>query len=572
MTRSIFHRTTLTLFTTMIACCMPGRAEKPADQAAASKSAQLQAPEDTARMEQVIQSYVSANQFMGSVLVARNGSVMLSKGYGSANLEWGIPNAPTTKFRLGSLTKQFTAAAILLLEERGKLSVNDPLKKHIPDAPAAWDKVTIFHLLTHTSGIPSFTGFPDYGPTEAIPTTPQKLVARFRDKPLEFQPGEKFNYSNSGYVLLGYLIEKIAGQSYASFVEQNLFGPLGMKDSGIDSNAAIIPNRASGYEPDPKGPKNAGFVHMSIPFAAGALYSTTGDLLLWEQGLFSGRLLKPESLKKMTAPFKGDYAFGLGVHSVNGHKVIDHGGGIEGFNTHLAYYPEGKIAVVVLGNLSGGAPSAIAGKLGALAHGEKVLLPNERREVAVSKKILAEYAGTYEMSPTFNLVMTVEDGQLMTQATGQAKLPLFAESETMFFLKVVDAQVEFFRNEKGEVSHAVLHQGGREQKAMRKESNAPPLPAPKGRQAITVAQETLDGYVGQYQLAPNFILSITREDGSLFAQATGQPKAQLFPESQRDFFFKVVDAQITFETDGSGRAVSLTLHQNGANLAANRVD
>lgn len=572
MTRSIFPRSALTLFTVLIAGSIPVFAEGAANQASTSKSAQVQAPEDIARMEQVIQSYVSGHQFMGSVLVARNGSVMLSKGYGSANLEWGIPNSPTTKFRLGSLTKQFTAAAILLLEERGKLSVNDTVKKCIPDAPAAWDKVTIFHLLTHTSGIPSFTSFPDYGPTEAIPTTPEKLVARFRDKPLEFQPGEKFNYSNSGYVLLGYVIEKISGQSYASFVEQNIFGPLGMKDSGTDSNAAIIPNRASGYEPDPKGPKNAGFVHMSIPYAAGALYSTTGDLLRWEQGLFGGKLLKPESLKKMTTPFKGDYAFGLGVHSVNSHKVIDHGGGIEGFNTHLSYYPEDKVVVAVLGNLNGGGPSAIAGKLGALAHGEKVLLPNERKEVAVSSKILAEYAGTYVMSPTFNLVMTVEDGQLMTQATGQMKLPLFAESETMFFLKVVDAQVEFFRNEKGEVSHAVLHQGGRDQKAVRRDSNASQLPAPKERQAITVAPEILDEYVGQYQLAPNFILSITREGGSLFAQATGQSKAQLFPESHREFFFKIVDAQITFETDSNGRASSLILHQNGANMAANRVD
>jgi len=197
--------------------------------------------QDTAeRMEQLVQSYISARQFMGSVLVSQQGKVLLSKGYGFANLEWEVPNSPTTKFRLGSITKQFTAASILLLEERGKLKVDDPVKKYMADAPAAWDKITIFHLLTHTSGIPSFTGFPDYASTEATPTTPEKLVARFRDKPLEFQPGEKWNYSNSGYVLLGYLIEKISGQSYSEFVQQNIFTALGMKDSGYDSNSAVI--------------------------------------------------------------------------------------------------------------------------------------------------------------------------------------------------------------------------------------------------------------------------------------------------------------------------------------------
>ena len=425
------------------------------------------AQDDVARMEQVIQSYVSARQFMGSALVARDGVVLLSKGYGSANLEWDIRNTSTTKFRLGSVTKQFTAASILLLEERGKLSLNDPVKKYITDAPAAWDKVTIYNLLTHTSGIPSFTGFPDYASTEAIPTTPEKLVGRFRDKPLEFQPGEKWNYSNSGYVLLGYLIEKISGESYAKFVKENIFQPLGMNDSGYDSNSAIIPHRASGYAPGSAGPQNAGFVHMSIPHAAGALYSTTEDLLRWEQGLFGGKLLKPESLVKMTTPYKENYAFGLLAHSENSHKVIEHGGGIEGFNTQVSYYPESKLVVVVLGNLNGGAPGEIAKKLATIAFGEKVMLPNERKEVTVAPKILAEYAGTYVMSPTFQIVMSVEGDQLMTQATGQPKFPLFAESDSKFFLKVVDAEVEFVRNEKGEVTHMVLHQGGQDQKAVR---------------------------------------------------------------------------------------------------------
>ncbi len=423
---------------------------------------------NVSRMDQIVQSYVDGKRFMGSVEVVRDGKVLLDKGYGSANLEWNIPNSPTTRFRLGSVTKQFTAACILLLEERGKLKVDDPVKKYLTDAPAAWDKVTIFHLLTHTSGIPSFTSFPDYRTSKLTSTTPEQLVARFRDKPLEFAPGEKWNYSNSGYALLGYLIEKVSGRDYADFVEENIFKPLGMADSGYDSNTAIIPRRAAGYAPGPSGPVNAGYIDMSVPHAAGALYSTPEDLVRWEQGLFDGKVLRPGSLQKMTTPYKNNYAFGLFVRTVNDRKVIDHGGGIEGFNAQLAYYPDSKLIVVVLGNLNGSAPGEIAAKLGAAAHGDKVVLQSERKEIPVPAGLLSQYAGTYEISPEFKIVMTVEGGRLMTQASGQPKLPMFAESETRFFLKAADAQVEFVKGANGAVTQLILYQGGREIKAARK--------------------------------------------------------------------------------------------------------
>lgn len=433
----------------------------------AQHSAPTPPKDDAARMEQIVRSYVP-RRFMGTVLVARDGNVILSKGYGSANLEWDIPNAPNTRFRLGSITKQFTAASILLLEERGKLKTDDLVKKYMPDAPAAWDKITIFHLLTHTSGIPNFTAFPDYHSRETAPITPEKLVEWFRDKPLDFQPGEQWKYSNSGYVLLGYLLEKISGQTYSEFLQQNIFTPLDMKDSGYDSNSALIARRAGGYERDGDKVVNTGFVHMTIPFSAGALYSTTEDLLRWEQGLFGGKVLTAASLAKMTTPFKNNYAFGIGVATVRGHKVIEHGGGIEGFNTHMAYYPDDKLEVVVLSNLAAGAPPEIAARLAQVAHGETVVLPSERKEITVAPAILAAYAGTYEIAPTFSIVVTLEDGRLMTQATGQRKLEIFPESESKFFLKVVDAQLEFVKNEKGEVTHLILHQGGRDTKGMRK--------------------------------------------------------------------------------------------------------
>jgi CubicO group peptidase (beta-lactamase class C family) len=423
--------------------------------------------QDVGRMEQVIQSMTPGNRFMGAVLVARGENILLSKGYGSANLEWEVANSPASKFRIGSVTKQFTAAAILLLEERGRLSVDDPVRKHLADAPAAWQDVTIFHLLTHTSGIPSFTGFPDYQSTMALPVTIEKLVERFRDKPLEFKPGDRMNYSNSGYVLLGHLIEKISGKSYAQFLQENIFTPLGMTGSGYDSNAVVIAYRASGYGPGPNGPVNAPFLHMTIPHGAGALYSTTEDLLRWNQALYGGKLLTAASLKRMTTPVKNDYGFGLVITTSNGRTTFSHSGGINGFNSYLAYYPESRVTVAVLANINGPGADDLGGKLSALAHGQPVVLPTERKEITLTTQVLARYVGTYQLAPGTDLTIRLDGSQLIAQLGGQKPLPIFPESETRFFLRAVDAQLDFVRDDKGAVTHAILHQNGRETKAAR---------------------------------------------------------------------------------------------------------
>ncbi|MGH9816278.1 MAG: serine hydrolase domain-containing protein, partial [Candidatus Acidiferrales bacterium] len=255
------------------------QAPAPAPAASPLLTAAELAPKFTEYME--AQSRVS--RFTGAVLVAREGNVLFARGYGMANLEHAIPNSPSTKFRLGSITKQFTATAILQLQEKGKLSVQDPVCKYVPGCPAGWAPVTIHHLLTHTSGIPSFTSFPDYLKTMMIASPPEKLLERFRDKPLEFAPGEKFNYSNSGYLLLGFILEKAAGQSYDEYLRANIFAPLGMDASGYDWNHAVLPGRASGYaRRGESGYANAEFIHMTIPHAAGALYSSVEDFVKWD--------------------------------------------------------------------------------------------------------------------------------------------------------------------------------------------------------------------------------------------------------------------------------------------------
>jgi len=424
--------------------------------------------QDVAQMRDIVRHYVDDKTFMGSVLVARDGDVLLSEGFGLANLEWKIPNTPATKFRLGSLTKQFTAAAILLLEERGKLSLDDPIKKHIPDAPAAWDSVTIYHVLTHTAGIPNFTSFPEYLTLKLSPSPIEKTVALFKNRPLEFAPGSQMRYSNSGYVLLSYLIERISGRSYAEFVRDNVFRPLGMSDTGYDVNAEVVERRATGYVRSVAGIVNAPYIDMTIPGGAGGLYSTTEDLLRWTRGLFGGKLLTSASLKKMTTPFKDNYALGVLSLQLEGRSAITHSGGIEGFNTILTYYPADKVTIAVLANLNG-SPGPIAAQLAALVFGGQLAhgMPLGRAEVQLPPEVLAEYAGVYPLAPNFTLTMAVVDGALISRATGQADVPLYAEAKDKFFARAVDAQIDFVRGADGKVSGLVLRQGQTELRAPR---------------------------------------------------------------------------------------------------------
>ncbi len=423
------------------------------------------------RMEKVIQSYVKNKQFMGAILVAQQGKIVLDKGYGYANLEWQIPNTTTTKFRIASLTKQFTAASILLLEEQGKLKTTDFINKYMLDAPSTWNKVTLSHLLNHTSGIPNYTSFPDFAAFTTSTKTPEQQIDFFRNKPLNFQPGSNFEYNNSGYVLLGYLIEKISGQSYQDFVVNNIFKPLEMNDSGYDSHSEIILHRAAGYMVSHNRVRNADYLDMSIPYSAGSLYSTTQDLLRWEQGLFEGKILSAESLKKMMEPFKNDYGFGVRIYFLNGHKAISHAGGTSGFNTKLIYLPDDKLTVIVLANLNalGYVAQDLALKLVSLAHGKTVTLPSERKEISLSSESLAKYVGTYNIEPYVGaygfthlrqLIISLENGYLMVQEKNQPTIKLFPQSESKFFGEIPDIQIDFFKNEQGQISHLVLQQDG----------------------------------------------------------------------------------------------------------------
>jgi CubicO group peptidase (beta-lactamase class C family) len=410
-----------------------------------------QTPSD--HLKQVVQPYVDAQMFMGSVLVAKKGKVIFSKSYGMADLEWSVPNSSTTRFNIASMTKQFTAASILLFEDRGKLRTDDLVKKYLPEAPASWDKITIYHLLTHTSGIREDA-------VEYEPGTPDKLV--FDDKPLNFQPGEKWEYINKGYIVLGYLLERISGQTYEEFVQENIFKPLGMNDSGLLSFVTVIPRRATGYWPGNNGIENADRPDPRKGFSAGSLYSSTEDLLRWNTALFGGKLLTPASLRKMTTPFKGDYACGLYVKRVNGHLMIEHDGNNIGFNSDMAYYPEDRIAVIVLANLNGTVTSEMTRALAAVAYGETPPTPSVHKEISLSREVLLRYAGTYQF-PRYSLKMVPDGNHLLVEFDKGGTLAVFPESDTKFFSKPWPTRFEFSKNEHGEFTILRRYQGGREE-------------------------------------------------------------------------------------------------------------
>lgn len=403
--------------------------------------------------------------FTGSALVARDGKVIFSKGFGMANAEWDIPNRPQTKFRLGSITKQFTAASILLLQERGKLAVQDPICKYVAECPKIWEPITIHHLLTHTSGIPSYTDVKspaEFRKLSQTPVTVTGFVDSFKPKPLEFPPGEKMKYNNSGYFMLGYIIEKVSGQSYEAFLQKNIFTPLKLAETGYDTHDRILKGRAIGYSRRNDARINSDYLDMTVPYAAGSLYSTVENLFAWNEALFSDKLLSAKSREAMMTVDQDNYAYGLVISKQFNRKIVSHGGGINGFSTILTRFPEEQITIVVLRNADYGntGPGQIGNDLAAIVLGEKYEIPRERLAIKVDPKLYDAYVGEYELAPNRIFTIRKEGDRLMATLTGQSQNELFPESETKFFLKTVDAQFTFVKDDKGTVTHLILHQGG----------------------------------------------------------------------------------------------------------------
>lgn len=355
---------------TLVVTCSVGRAQVPVDtpvgtpQPRANTAVSPHSGDQSlsARADAYLQTVRQARDFSGVVLIARDGKILFVRAYGMANLEHDVPNTIDTKFRLASITKQFTAAAILILQERGKLSVNDSICKYLPDCPGPWSPVTLHQLLSHSSGIYSFTESSDNDRYDPLPMPVLDTVARFKDKPLDFPPGQGFHYSDSGYLLLGYVVEQASGEKYETFLEENIYKPLHMQDSGYDHPQPILKHRAQGYALKNGSIVNSAFMAMDTPFGGGSQYSTVKDLLLWDQALYGERLLSAKSRQAMFTPNpqqvppewllgkKGGYGYGWMIEELFGRKLYVHGGLINGFTSIIMRYPEDKTLVVVLCN------------------------------------------------------------------------------------------------------------------------------------------------------------------------------------------------------------------------------
>lgn len=319
------------------------------------------------KIDQLINTYAKYGQFNGSVLISEKGEIIYKKGFGLANVEWNIPNQPDTKHRLASMTKQFTAMLILQLVSENKLKLQVPISAYLPDYPKkTGDIITIHQLLTHTSGIPNYTDFASYRDIMRDPYRPEELVDLFADSSLQFTPGEKFSYSNSGYILLGFIIEKITGKNYEQVLQEKILTPLKMNNTGYDHANTIIKNRASGYYKVGNNFQNAGYIDMSTPFAAGAIYSTVEDLYLWDQALYTEKLLPDKYRDLLFGKYIPEsersyygYGWSIGEMPVGNTKeqlqTISHSGFINGFNTLITRIPSDKSLIVLLSN-AGGAP------------------------------------------------------------------------------------------------------------------------------------------------------------------------------------------------------------------------
>jgi CubicO group peptidase (beta-lactamase class C family) len=369
-----------------------------------------------------------------------------------ANLENEVPNSTQTKFLIGSLTKQFTAVAILMLEERGKLGVQDSICKYIADCPAAWQPMTIQQLLTHTSGLPDATSFRSPDPADASPAA--GLVERFKKREMAFKPGEKFGFSNPGYIFLGHIIERVSGKSYETFLSENIFEPLKMVNSGSAKPIEILKHRASGYSRRGNDNVNAPYFDITAHHASGALYSTVEDLYLWDQALSAGKLISTKTLAEMRKPRQGNYGYGVFIEDRFNLRRVSHSGDLPGFNGFIARYPEHNALVIVLSNYAGTNPLEVGGKLTNIYLGEQMTAP----VVAdLDIETLKEYVGRYVAEQTaanFIFDITLENGHLWVKPSHFEKHRLIPFSRTEYYDEedLGDTQYTFTRDESGKVN------------------------------------------------------------------------------------------------------------------------
>jgi CubicO group peptidase (beta-lactamase class C family) len=483
-----------------------------------------------------------------------------------------VPNSADRIFRIGSITKQFTSTAILQLVEQGKIDLQTDITKYLTNFSTSGKTVTVEHLLNHTSGIKSYTSLQHIMAKErkGMYMGVDEMLSEIQKQPADFSPGDQFLYNNSGYFLLGAIIEKVSGMTYGEYVTKNLFKPAGMKSSYVDDPK--LPNGIStGYQRVNSTEYTiADYVHTSIPYSAGAIFSTVEDLWKWNQAVFSNKLVKKESLEKSFSPTTLNdgsligYGYGWSLAKLGNSKVIGHGGGINGFLSYEMYVPDQKIYVCILSNNATVSPDGYAYQVAEMVAG---INSGNPVVIAVDESVASEYSAVYKISDREDRVITRKGNQFFSQRTGGTTFEIFPYAKDAFFFKDSPSRLFFKRNNEGKIESVELK--GREfipQVATRTNK-----PIPSDRQAIELDSTVFDRYAGEYELAPGFTIKIWREEKLFKAQATGQPFFEIFPESETKFFLKVVDAQIEFSKDASGNTTGMTLFQGGREMPGKKI-
>ncbi|MFN2510035.1 MAG: serine hydrolase [Pyrinomonadaceae bacterium] len=545
-----------------------------------------------AKIDEVMMAANKYRLFNGSVLVAENGKVIYKKGFGLANMEWNIPNTPDTRFRLGSITKQFTAALVLQLVEQGKLKLDGKVAEYIPAyRKDIGEKVTVHQLLNHTSGIPSYTSLAGFfNDVSRNPYTVDDFIKKYASNNLEFEPGSKFSYNNSGYFLLGAIIEKVTGQTYEQALKGKVLDPLGMKNTGYDHHANLIEKRASGYQKTPDGYVNAPYLDMSLPYAAGSLYSTVEDLYLWDQALYTDRVMSAATKELMYKPHLSDYAYGwvitkakLGTGTENVPKIT-HGGGINGFNTVIARFPAQKHLIVMLDNTSqGGSLDRLERALTNILYNQpydppRMPLADVLHKTTAEKGIEAALAQYRELKSGQAKVYDFGEPELNTLGYQLLRDKKLKEAIEIFKLNV-EAYPKGF-NTYDSLGEAYMISGNTELATLNYKKSLELNPENTGatemlkrleNKSVAVDPKTYDDYAGEYEVSPTFMVKVYKEGEKLMTQATGQPAFELFPEGGNKFFLRVVDAKVTFSRDDKGTVTGLIIHQGGRDMPGKKI-
>jgi len=503
-----------------------------------------------------------------SVLVAQNGDIVYQKGFGYADIEKKIPVTPDTKFKIGSVSKQFTAVAILKLQEEGRIKTDDKLSKYIPDFPRG-NEVTIYQLLTHTSGIHDYNSAP--GLDVSKPVTPQALLDIIKKFPYDFNPGERYLYNNSGYFILGYIVSELSGKTLGEYLNETFFKPLGMGNTGIYETNSVLNNEAQGYSINGETVKKADFQEMSWTLGVGSIYSTTIDLYKWNEAIFNGKVLSDATLKTtftqavLNSGAKVDYGFGWFLITNRGFKFIQHSGGVSGFSAYLERQPENNLTVCVLLN-SLPSPEGIQPVLNGQAISEFILRDKMEKQnigvdTIVSETILKKYVGRYNYGQGMAMWVTLKDKQLFGQMTMMEASPLTPISENEFYFKARNAKIKFVTDTSSIVDRLFQYQNGEFYEATRLKDETP----------VKINPDFFDKLTGKYDFGNNYVIDIVKENGKLFVLTPYMPKYELLPTSELDYFAMEVASTISFILNTEGKAESLTSTFDGMILPAKRL-